>query len=353
MSANGACKSLTFGLLAALFCSGCPSPETDPLPEPESAWQIVLDHQDLDRAVLSVWGTAADNVFAVGGPLGNSGFESLALHFDGNSWRDLAPGGEAGFWWVAGTATDDVWLVGEKGRISHFDGKDFTEHDSGLEATIWGVWPFASDDVWAVAGTPLGGTEAPNDIVLHYDGKSWSPVALPGPPLGVAHYKVWGSSSDNLYVVGEKGTIWHRGAGGWVLESDPPIVSSILFTVHGCGADQIYAVGGLSALRSSGAGNWTKESLKPSNSINGVACAAPDQVIIVGGGGQKQRLVDGVWTNEYDIPPFVDLHAAWAAADGTFWVVGGDFLSGSSPNQPRDGMIARYGKGTVADSIAP
>jgi len=351
---DGASKLLSLGLLAALLC-GCPGsdPEPEPEPEPEKAWQIALDHEDLDRAVLSVWGTAANKVFAVGGPLGNSGFESLALYFDGSSWRDLAPGGEASFWWVAGTSGTDVWMVGEKGRITHFDGSELTEHDSGVEATIWGVWPFSAKDVWAVGGTPLGGTAEPNDIVLHYDGDSWKPVTLPGEPLGVAHYKVWGTSSDNLYVVGEQGTIWHRSGSGWVLQSDPPIVSSTLFTVHGCSAEQVYAVGGLSALRSGGDGTWTKESLKPSNAINGVSCADPDQVIVVGGGGQKQRLIDGVWTNEYDIPPFVDLHAAWAAADGTFWVVGGDFLSGVSPNQPRDGMVARYGSGALPDVITP
>jgi len=45
----------------------------------------LLEH--LDGALLSIWGTSEHDVWTVGGPLGNSGFESLVMRFDGTVWR--------------------------------------------------------------------------------------------------------------------------------------------------------------------------------------------------------------------------------------------------------------------------
>ena len=50
--------------------------DSAPLP---AAWTPVLEH--LDGALLSVWGTSENDVWTVGGPLGNSGFESLVMRF--------------------------------------------------------------------------------------------------------------------------------------------------------------------------------------------------------------------------------------------------------------------------------
>jgi len=345
--------SLSLALTLAALAPGCSDPpEQPPPPPPEKAgWQVVLDEGDLDRAVLSVWGSGPEDVFAVGGPLGN-GLETLAVHFDGEAWKELHPGGEQTYWWVSGSGPDDVWMVGEEGRISHWDGVNFTEHTSDTLATLWGVWAASKTDAWAVGGTPEGGTSAPNDVVLHWDGATWAPVTLPGAPLGRALYKVWGTSSDDLYVVGEYGTIWHKKGATWALESDPPVATGTLFTVAGCGSDEVYAVGGFDVLRSDGA-SWQKLDVALTNGVNGVACGGPGEVVVVGFGGSKQRLDEGAWVDEFDVPPFADLHAAWADGAGTYWAGGGNFVTGSMPGAARQGIVARYGTGRVASQITP
>jgi len=339
------------GAAALLTIPGCPD-ETDPPPAGPPAWQVVLDKEDLDRALLSVWGSGPDDVFVVGGPLGNSGFETLALRYDGAAWRDLAPGGDETFWWVGGSGPDDVWMVGERGRIAHWDGAGFTEHDAGTTATLWGVLALSPTDAWIVGGTPGEGTAAPNDIVLRWDGAAWTPEALPGEPLGRALYKVWGESADDLYVVGEAGIIWHRAAGGWERQDDPALTGGTLFTAFGCSPTEVYAVGGQAVLRSDGQA-WTRLDVSLSNGVNGVACGGPGDVAIVGFGGLKQRLVDGAWINEFTEEPYADLHAAWAEGGGAFWAVGGDFLTQASPDRPRIGVVARYGPGSIPSTIAP
>jgi hypothetical protein len=170
--------------------------------------------------------------------------------------------------------------------------------------------------------------------------------------LGRALYKVWGTASDDLYVVGEAGTIWHRKGSSWVLESEPPLAMGTLLTVAGCSATEIYAVGGYDVLRSDG-NTWTKLELSLTGQVNGVACGRPGEVVVVGAGGLKQRLVEGTWVDEFGIPPHPDLHAAWADGASAFWAVGGQFFSKPSPGQPREGVVGRYGPGLVPDQISP
>jgi hypothetical protein len=130
-------RTRSLAIVLALLGTGCPGEDTGVHPVGEDAgtdggggagggapagWQVVLDGADLDRAVLSTWGAAPDDVYAVGGPLGNSGFETLAIHFDGTKWEELSPGGTETFWWVSGSGPKDVWMVGTEGRIAHWDG---------------------------------------------------------------------------------------------------------------------------------------------------------------------------------------------------------------------------------------
>ncbi len=334
--------------LGAVLAAGCHSTAPAPPPGPP-AWQTVYDDATLGGAVLSAWGTGPDDVYVVGGPLGDSGFTAVAVHYDGSTWTRLSPGGTSSFWWVSGSGPDDVWMVGEDGRITHWDGASFVDHPPLTTATVWGVWAAGPTDAWAVGGTPEGGTAQPNDVVLHWDGTSWTQETLPGTPLGRSLNKVWGTASDDLYAVGESGTIWHRTGTTWALEPNP--ATSNLLTVYGCSATDVYAVGGQDVLHSDGGGTWTEVSINLGNSVNGVTCGpgddGADAVLVVGFGGLKQRLVDGQWINDFTLAPYADLHGSWADGAGAFWTAGGDFSSDPVAGEARTAVIARYGAGTV------
>jgi hypothetical protein len=289
-------------------------------------------------------GGRARDVFVVGGPLGNEGFETLAMRWDGEAWHDLQAHGKETFWWVSGTSATDVWMVGTEGRIAHWDGTTFTAHDAGTTTTLWGVQAFARDDVWVVGGAPGEGTKAANDLVLHWDGKSFTREVLPGEPLGRALFKVWGPRADDLYVVGELGTIWHRQGATWTLVPTRGIATGTLFTVHGCSSSDVWAVGNADVLHSDGT-RWSRVDVPLSSTVNGVSCARPGSVAIVGAGSLKQRWVGGAWVDESEAEPHDDFHAVWGdPATGDLWAVGGDFLSGASARKRR-GVVARFGGG--------
>jgi hypothetical protein len=316
------------------------------------AWHVVL--HDLAPTLLCVWGAAADDVFAVGGPLGN-GTPSAVLHYDGARWADLSPGGTATYWWAHGTSGRDVWAVGEQGRITHWDGAAFTEHASGTTATLYGVWAAAANDVWAVGGTPDGGTSKPNDVVLHYDGTRWAPSPLPK-TFGRTFFKVWGTphaGGYTLYVVGELGTIWHRTGTGWALEANsPPLATGNLTTVAGCSDTEVYAVGGSDVLVSDGT-TWTRASVSLESGVNGVACTSPGHVAIVGSAGVKQRLAGGAWVSDFASEPHNDLHGVWADPQGGYWAAGGNFIGDPVPGASRVGTLAYYGASPPASTLTP
>jgi hypothetical protein len=185
------------------------------------------------------------------------------------------------------------------------------------------------------------GPERPERRALHFDGTAWTAA---GPPqaLGVAFFKVWGAASDDLYVVGASGTVWHRRGTTWTLESNPPIATGTLLTVNGCGPSEVYAVGGRDILRSDGS-TWTRLDVSLDNDVNGVSCGSPGRVVVIGFGGLKERLSAGSWQDDFQQEPHQDLHGAWADPAGGYWAAGGDFVSGPVGGGARAGVLAYYG----------
>jgi len=342
-------RAVMLGALALVSCSSSSGP-TGTQDSGTASWQVVL--QGLQSSLLCVWGTSPTDVFTVGGSLGN-GNPATMLHYDGTSWKNLAPGGTETFWWTHGTSDKDVWAVGTNGHIVHWDGAHFSDHSVMTTATLYGVWAAAPNDVWVVGGTPEGGTKMPNDVLLHWDGTSFTPSPLPM-TLGRTFFKVWGTSSSNLYVVGEFGTIWHRVGTTWTLEKSP--ATGNLTTVFGCSATQIYAVGFSDVLSSDGK-TWTKLPITVENGgVNGVSCDGAGAVI-VGFGGFKQRLVAGAgqgqWVDDTMQPPSSDFHGAWADAKGGYWAAGGDFISVATPGASRAGVLAYYGVTAPSSTVSP
>lgn len=172
-----------------------------------------------------VWGTAPDNVYAVG--VGGGVF-----HHDGVSWKTepsgtgewlngiwgsgpddvyaMADGGtvihrKAGAWSTVdvgttsslqaawGTAADDVYLVGDGGTIVRFDGREWSPESSGTNASLRAIWGSGRHDVYAV-GYRGGQSQG---VVVHYDGASWSDQSVGSSLCGV-----WGTGPDAVWIAG-------------------------------------------------------------------------------------------------------------------------------------------------------
>ena len=112
---------------------------------------VPVDAQTTAR-LLAVWGSSADDVWAVGARGTIRHYKTGALRFDVvDSPVTVALRS------VWGSGPNDVWAVGDAGTVIHFDGAAWTVSTTGLgpneQVNLTGVWGSGPDDVWAVGGT--------------------------------------------------------------------------------------------------------------------------------------------------------------------------------------------------------
>ena len=151
------------------------------------------------------------------------------------------------------------------GGVVHYDGMRWAEMDSGSDVDLWGVWGSDPNDVWAVGGNIPDGPP----IILHYDGMAWSSVEVPMlDRSSTALLKVWGTSSANVFAVGQLGVIVKYDGNSW--QQVPSGTGEDLISLWGSGPSQIVAVGGRNngvVARYDGSG-WTSQSIAPFVGLN-------------------------------------------------------------------------------------
>jgi hypothetical protein len=172
-------------------------------------WRI-QHHLQMD--FNAVWGSAANDVFAVG-------LEGLIFHYDGSQWREMDTGmtNSKVFYHLKdiwGTSSTDVFAVGSYGTILHYDGNQWTAMNSGSTINLEGIWGTSSTDVFAVGW---------NGTILHYDGNQWTAMNSGTSSLLSS---VWASSSHDVFAGGDNG-IFHYDGQQWTAMGVSPNVISI------------------------------------------------------------------------------------------------------------------------------
>ena len=122
-----------------------------------------------------------------------------------------------------------------------------------LSGHLYEVWGSSAGDVYAVGYGNNGSATAP--LLYHYNGTAWSGSGLPVPNGWSSGYMfgVWGSSPNNIYVVGSGYAagpflplLYHFNGISWTAFSpDLPAGwrSGYLYGIWGSSASDIYAVG--------------------------------------------------------------------------------------------------------------
>ena len=134
------------------------------------------------------------------------------------SWTTYEFGGQGGssaFYDVAIIDENDIWAVGEiytdsgKYNAAHWNGEKWKLNKldwDGIVSRLTCVFAFSSEDVW------FGVTN-----LIHWNGvtfeKNWNPVLDEFYDKTVN--KMWGTSSEDLYIVGNSGLIAHYNGHSW------------------------------------------------------------------------------------------------------------------------------------------
>jgi len=269
----------------------------------------------------AVWGTSAQNVYAVGGGLLSS---AVALRFDGVSWTHIGGLGglTPGFADVFGFGEDDVFAVSYDATVARYDGASW-EIDGVVTDAAFGVWGSSPTNLFVVGG---GFSYYP--LILRSDGDTWVQM---GGADGYLMSGVWGSAPNDVFAVGTE-AINHLNEYVW----SPMDVGSLsldgvfLEDVWGSSGSDVYTVGyhwaGPVLLHYDGAG-WQQievASIAGDADLYGVHGAGPDDVWIVGG-EQGSGIVlhfDGETWGEIDYPFPFELFDVWVAPTGEVFAVG-------------------------------
>jgi hypothetical protein len=295
--------------------------DTDPGP---TGWQTPAT--GLGSALLSITGSAADDVWTVGSNADGTG--ALVLQYDGAAWIRHDVGVDQDLWWVWENTPDDLWMVGAGGTVVHYTPSTATADVEVLDAslTLFGIWGSGPDDIWAVGGNTTLSTSGSQ--VWHYDGAAWSRADVPeeADALGSV-FKVWGRATDDVWMVG-RGLLMRWDGAAWTVT--PAGTTTDLFTVNGTpeGPD-VWACGGAGQgviLHWDGSA-WSDESPDFAPTIPGIY-AGGGSPVAAGHAGSVFGYDGGAWSvDARGTASFQDFHAAWQDPEGGVWAVGGSIRS--------------------------
>lgn len=294
-------------------CSSSPK-KAEPAPP---SWHVL--GSELDSALIGVWGSSENDVWAVGADTGEG---PLVLHWDGATMQRIATGTTGDLWWVFGFEGGPVFVGGAGGVIARYQDGAFSVMPTPGTATVFGLWGSAPDDMWAVGGTEGGADGA---FAWHLDGGAWA--AAPGFPADLADHsalwKVWGSATDDAWMVGTSGVALHWDGGGF--GSDDVGGGESLFTVHYAGGRYAAVGGGATGLvfENDGSG-WQRSDDGSLPALVGVHMTSGEHGYAVGRFGAFVELANGAWNETTGPDTSETLHAVWVDENGGVWVVGGE-----------------------------
>ena len=304
----------------ALLTLACGEAADDGSEGEADQWSLVL--ADLPGALMSVWGTSSEDIWAVGADPGD-GAGPAVIHFDGETWERLGTGHAGDLWWVFGFRSGPIYMGGTNGMILRYEDGVFERMQTPSGGTVYGIWGIAANDMWAVGGNVTSGAFA-----WRFRGTAWTPA--PGFPEHLADdrsmFKVWGKSNADVWMVGTGGTTIHYDAADFTIHDST--TNRQLFTVHG-DLDEVVTVGGLGTgviIRNLDE-DWEDVTPEDAPHLMGVHVGR-DATYAVGVEGAVLRRGESGWENVdtgLDLPEH--LHAVWQDSQGGVWAVGGQVLA--------------------------
>jgi len=216
------------------------------------------------QSYYSIWGTARDNVVAVG----SSG---AIAEFDGQVWSRVpdspTPESLVAVW---GHSEKMLAVGGRIGIVRAGTGswqlEPVTGGAGGSRSAIWGS---SEDDIWV--------TSYISGVLGHYVGGRWEVEST-----SVFVRALWGTAADDIWGVGAR-QVSHYDGSLWTSESlaeDGPVLTA----VGGCSSADIWAVGDAGAIVHYDGSRWSSLDSGTTNSLHGVRCS-PGGVWVVGEGG--------------------------------------------------------------------
>ncbi len=249
---------------------------------------------------------------------------------------------------VWGSAKDDVWAVGTRGTILHGDGTTFVPLATNRSDIFFSVWGTGKDDVWFMSSTTpvhsqgfVGGSATFEDV----KGSSWNPNEVGSGRIWAGH----SSARDQVWIAGQHtvrfadfygnggsfwrfgtdddgGAVWSRGGSCEQDMQCTPLVRALWGTPVGQTPSVVWAVGERGqafVLDDPEAGHWSFRTPDTVNDLEAVWGTSASDVWAVGQNGTIRHIADetGTW-HAVDSPTTSHLHGVWGTSTNDVWAVG-------------------------------
>jgi len=237
----------------------------------DTEWERVplpLD-KDNDAPVFAIWGTKAGDLVIAGQSfylpvpdtedfVASNAFVRHLLPDGSFDWVGIP--GTANVYGIWGSGPEDVWLVAdnslhkkwELGLTLHGSGGadggalTWTEVDSRSAVALRAIWGSSANDIWAVGD--MGS-------IRHATSATVTKLEVVPSPTSERLRAVWGSAADDVWAVGDVGTILHYDGKAWTKTAAafPVGKKPTLYGVWGSARDDVWIVGDGVALHYTGA----------------------------------------------------------------------------------------------------
>lgn len=180
---------------------------------------------------------------------------------------------------VPGPPTKALYTVGQQGALWAYSGDlaagsgAFAQETIAATKGLYGLWVAPDGTAWAVG----------EGSAWKRSGGTWS--ALTGIDAASAAYNLWGATTTSggyvLYAVGSSGKIWRSDGGNFLAETSG--TASALYGVWGSGPNDIYVVGDVGTiLHSTGNGTWTQQNSGVTTPLEGISGVSANEIYVVG-----------------------------------------------------------------------
>lgn len=252
---------------------------------------------------------------------------------------------------VDAAGPNDVWAVGNQGKVLHYDGMrwsfyqlEVTDLDlNGLEITSGSSgWAVGADglvlcyhngqwynslyltghDLYGVAFYDgRGFAVGDHGSLFRYDGERWEDVSLAGVTADLRDVAF--SADGRAWAVGDVGTVLHYDGSGWAKVDGVPTGERLNDVI--VREDGVYAAGDNGAIVCDAGGGWRVMSTATTSSLNGLAAAA-ETAFACGNDGALLGEKDGVWGPVgLDVGP-ANLNDMVLVNDAEGWAVGDECI---------------------------
>jgi len=169
-----------------------------------------------DNDLFAVAATSHSDAWAVGEIITSTGVQTLALHWNGSKWAQVAspnPETTSELFGVGATSAANAWAVGEvtagtseQTLVLHWNGSKWARVASpnpggrANDNVLDGVAVTSTSSAWAVGSYETAAGQS--TIILHWNGRKWAQVATPNLGTDNGLSGVAATSASNAWAVG-------------------------------------------------------------------------------------------------------------------------------------------------------